>query len=326
MTDTLRFHGNSIFQVSRTPIPETSDTGVLVKDDKTPINLLMLLHDATRIDASHTANSGYSKPRKRLSLDTELSVISLRIVVEGFAEGERCVIDPVIVVPWLAFTDGDVLPYMMPPLFTRDLGLSAGLQNVRRISSKITDKEASLIEPMACITHSLDILTTPAGAEVLVLGDGTGGAQVVLTATRAKKMQIAREMGAEDDYVKSECDRAQINVQWKKLNDNDPFGFGTVIEATGFISLVNDAINYSGKGGTLLLDVVYSSDPRPVVNWLPSKKKIRIRHQTFPGAIPYGKRKDQSENHENQTGFSFMLEEFPEARENKEALHIIMKP
>ena len=46
-------------------------------------------------------------------------------------------------------------------------------------------------------------------------------------------------------------------------------GFDVVAECTGVESIVNDAINYVGRGGTLLVYGVYSDSAR--VTWEPSK-------------------------------------------------------
>ncbi|KAK0204103.1 hypothetical protein DFS33DRAFT_1384360 [Desarmillaria ectypa] len=98
---------------------------------------------------------------------------------------------------------------------------------------------------MACTVYSLNGLAASAGAKVLVLGAGasgllfdqilkvTGASKVVLATNKGKKTQIAREIGAVDEYVKSERDRAQADVQWEKLKEDYPFGFDTVIKATG---------------------------------------------------------------------------------------------
>ena len=46
-------------------------------------------------------------------------------------------------------------------------------------------------------------------------------------------------------------------------------GFDVVVEATGVESIVNDAINYVSRGGTLLVYGVYADAAR--VSWSPTK-------------------------------------------------------
>ncbi|KAK0232278.1 hypothetical protein EDD85DRAFT_732854, partial [Armillaria nabsnona] len=122
-------------------------------------------------------------------------------------------------------------------------------------------------EPMACIVPSLDVLATPAGAEVLILGTGTsiqhcswsgllfaqtlkvtGASKGVLAVNKGEKTQIAHEIGAADEHVELKRDRGQADAQQEKLTH-----FDAIIEATCSTSVVNDVFNYVGKGEVLLL-------------------------------------------------------------------------
>lgn len=68
-------------------------------------------------------------------------------------------------------------------------------------------------------------------------------------------------------------------------------GFDVVAECTGVQSIVNDAINYVSRGGTLLVYGVYADDAR--VTWSPTQiflNEIRIigsfsQTYCFPRAI-----------------------------------------
>ena len=103
----------------------------------------------------------------------------------------------------------------------------------------LNDIEATLVEPAACAVHGMDSLNAPVGVEVLLMGAGptglilsqllriNGASRVVLAANKGVKMDIARSINAADEYV--ELDRANPDTQWKKLKDDNPFGFDVVV-------------------------------------------------------------------------------------------------
>lgn len=105
----------------------------------------------------------------------------------------------------------------------------------------LTDIEATLVEPAACAIHGMDKLRPPVGVEVLLLGAGptglilaqllklNGAARVVIAANKGIKTQIARQINAADEYV--EFDRQDPAPQWKKLKDDNPYGFDIVVSA-----------------------------------------------------------------------------------------------
>jgi len=167
----------------------------------------------------------------------------------------------------------------------------------------LTDEEATLLEPAACAVHGLDKLSPPVGVEVLLLGAGptglilaqllklNGASRVVIAANKGIKMDIAKQLEAGDEYI--ELDRQHPEAQWKKLKEDNPYGFDVVVEATGVESLANESINYVRRGGTLMVYGVYEN--KALVHWPPSKifgDEIRIIgsfSQTFcfPRAVAY---------------------------------------
>lgn len=114
-----------------------------------------------------------------------------------------------------------------------------------------------------------------------------GAASVTIAANKGIKMDIARKVEAADHYLDLERDRDAAKQQWAKLKEDNPCtsfyflrsrqsmitnvidGFDVVVEATGVESLVNDAINYVSRGGTLLVYGVYADAAR--VSWSPTK-------------------------------------------------------
>lgn len=151
----------------------------------------------------------------------------------------------------------------------------------------LTNEEATLLEPAACAIHGLDKLNPPVGIEVLLLGAGptglilaqllklNGAARVVLAANKGVKMDIAKKLNAADEYI--ELDRQAPEAQWKKLNEDNPYGFDVVVEATGVEKVANDSINYVRRGGTLMIYGVYEN--KALVHWPPSKVSV-MNHDT----------------------------------------------
>lgn len=145
----------------------------------------------------------------------------------------------------------------------------------------LTDEEATLLEPASCAIHGMDKLKMPFGAKVLLIGAGPtglilsqlikmgGAGSVTIAANKGIKMDIARKVEAADHYIELERDRDAAKQQWAKLKEENPYGFDVVVEATGVESIVNDAINYVSRGGTLLVYGVYADAAR--VSWSPTK-------------------------------------------------------
>ncbi|KAH8110325.1 NADP+-dependent D-mannitol dehydrogenase, partial [Phellopilus nigrolimitatus] len=207
----------------------------------------------------------------------------------------------------------------------------------------LADVDATLVEPAACAVHGLDQLRaanpTASAFEVLLLGAGptglilaqllrlNGAARVVVAANAGPKTRIAKELGVADEYV--ELDREDPTRQWKKLSEDNPYGFDVVIEATGVEKLANESINYVRRGGTLMMYGVYNNDAR--VHWPPSKifgdeiKIIGSFAQTycFPRAVAY-----LDSGKINVTDV-FALEDFQKALDkmhSRTALKVAIKP
>jgi D-arabinitol dehydrogenase (NADP+) len=143
----------------------------------------------------------------------------------------------------------------------------------------LTDEESTLLEPAACAIHGLDKLNPPVGIEVLILGAGptglilaqllkfNGASRVVIAANKGIKMDIARQLEAGDEYI--ELDRKNPDAQWRKLKDDNPYGFDVVVEATGVEKIADMSIGYVRRGGTLMIYGVY--EDKALVHWPPSK-------------------------------------------------------
>ncbi|KAK5241710.1 hypothetical protein LTS06_011962, partial [Exophiala xenobiotica] len=98
-------------------------------------------------------------------------------------------------------------------------------------------------------------------------------------------------LDAADEYV--ELSRKDPQAQFDKLKKENPYGFDIVVEATGSVKILEDAINYVRRGGKLVVYGVYANKDR--VSWPPSKifgDEISIigsfsETYKFPAAIDY---------------------------------------
>ena len=87
----------------------------------------------------------------------------------------------------------------------------------------------------------MDKLQTTVGVEVLIIGAGptglvlaqllklNGASRVVVAANKGVKTELARKLGAADEYV--ELDRANPKPQWEKLKKDNPYGFDVVVSS-----------------------------------------------------------------------------------------------
>ncbi|KAI9738506.1 MAG: hypothetical protein M1818_005403 [Claussenomyces sp. TS43310] len=169
--------------------------------------------------------------------------------------------------------------------------------------NNLSDVDATLLEPASCAAHGLEKIAPKLGSSVLMFGAGptglvlsqllrqNGGCHVVVAAPGGLKMELAKKLGAGDEYV--ELSRTNPELQFQKLKEENPYGFDIVVEATGSPKILEDAINYVRRGGKLVVYGVYSSSAK--VSWPPSKifgDELTIlgsfsEFARFPAAISY---------------------------------------
>jgi D-arabinitol dehydrogenase (NADP+) len=167
----------------------------------------------------------------------------------------------------------------------------------------LSDVDATLLEPASCAAHGLDKIAPKMGSSVLLFGAGptglilaqllrmNGGCRVVVAAPEGLKMDLAKSLDAGDEYIA--LSRQDPAAQFEKLKKDNPYGFDIVVEATGSVKILEDAINYVRRGGKLVVYGVYSNSAR--VSWPPSKifgDEITIigsfsETYKFPAAIDY---------------------------------------
>merc|ERR1712000_589868 len=72
-----------------------------------------------------------------------------------------------------------------------------------------------------------------------------GGCHVVVAAPQGLKMELAKKLGAGDEYI--ELSRSEPEVQFQKLKADHPYGFDIVVEATGSPKILEDEITILGS-------------------------------------------------------------------------------
>lgn len=214
-------------------------------------------------------------------------VVAFGDKVQGFSVGDRVAADVGETCDWCHYCrKGDQLfcEHFTAAGVTRDGGFAEYIKYNFAKCYKIknlSDEEATLLEPASCAIHGMDKLQMPFGSKVLLIGAGPtglilsqliklgGASHITIAANKGIKMDIARKVEAADTYLDLERDREAAKKQWAQLKEDNPYGFDVVVEATGVESLINDALSYVTRGGTLLVYGVYE-DKAKVTSWAPN--------------------------------------------------------
>jgi len=288
------------FIIKKVPIPKINDDEVLLK-----VSCCGICGTDGHIDQGEFISKFPLIPGHE-AIGT---IVEMGKNVKGFSVGDRCVADVGITCDTCFYCrrgQSLLCENFQACGVTQDGGFAEYIKYQQKKLYKIhnlTDEESTLLEPAACAIHGLDKLNPPVGIEVLLLGAGptglilaqllklNGASRVVIAANKGIKMDIAKKINAADEYI--ELDRKAPEGQWKKLKEDNPYGFDVVVEATGVEKLANESINYVRRGGTLMIYGVYENSA--LVHWPPSKifgdeiKIIGSFSQTFcfPRAVSY---------------------------------------
>jgi len=121
---------------------------------------------------------------------------------------------------------------------------------------------AVFTEPIACVVHGLDKLELTPGAKVLLMGAGptglvltqllraSGAGYLVVAAPTQAKLDIALERGA-DLIVK--IDRTNPTAAYDQLREIAGTGFDYVVDATGVVKVLDEALALLRVGGTVFV-------------------------------------------------------------------------
>lgn len=131
--------------------------------------------------------------------------------------------------------------------------------NARPLPAGFDMSLAALVEPLSCAVHGYDILRPKLGDRFLVYGAGTmglllvalaphaGAVSVSVVEPNARRRELALEMGA------TEAVRASSELERER-------GYDVVIDATGVVAAVEDALGQVARGGKFLQFGVTAQD------------------------------------------------------------------
>lgn len=138
----------------------------------------------------------------------------------------------------VAKTNGTTAEYAVAPV-----------RNVYKLADGVDLELAALIEPLSCAIRGYDLLPRRMGEHYLIYGAGTmgllmaqlapraGAASVTVVDTNPSRLDVAREVGIEQ-VAGSADDVAR------------PGGFEVVIDCTGAVPAIEDALTRIRRGGT----------------------------------------------------------------------------
>lgn len=121
---------------------------------------------------------------------------------------------------------------------------------------------AVLAEPTACAIHGMDVLSPRNGSDVLLYGAGPtgliltellrggGGGRITVAAPTEFKLELAAARGADNTVVVSRDDPGSTT---QRLRNIAPDGYDIVIDATGSLGVLGQALPLVRNGGTLFV-------------------------------------------------------------------------
>lgn len=149
---------------------------------------------------------------------------------------------------------------------------------------------AVFAEPTACVVHGLDLLALKPGADVLLFGAGptgillaqmlkhAGAGRLTVAAPTQAKLNIVAKRGA--DHV-VQVDRTNVAQAAARLSELAPDGFDVVIDATGAVGVLDQALALTRTGGTVF---VYGMTAESAI-WEVSPYDIFRRELTIKGSF-----------------------------------------
>lgn len=124
--------------------------------------------------------------------------------------------------------------------------------NVFRKPAHVPFERASLLEPLSCVAQAISLLPQDRADRVLILGPGAiglmfvaalrhlGYEQVTLVGRNKSRLSVGEAMGA-------------APLQADRIDQESGRGFDVVIECTGAVEVWEKSLNYSRRGGTVML-------------------------------------------------------------------------
>jgi 2-desacetyl-2-hydroxyethyl bacteriochlorophyllide A dehydrogenase len=140
------------------------------------------------------------------------------------------------------------------------------------VPDSLTDTQAAFIEPLSCVIHALKRMRTWPGDEILIFGAGPmglllvqalrhgGASQIVVVEKQQDRRNLALSMGA-NTVIEPDADLAQ------QLYALSPYGYAVVIDATGVLEVIQQALQFLKPRGQYLQFGVTSKGA--TVQWEP---------------------------------------------------------
>ncbi len=131
-------------------------------------------------------------------------------------------------------------------------------KQVFKFKEGVDPLEAAMAEPISCCVHGIDLCGIKPGSEVLVIGGGpiglimmqlaksAGASKVILSEPVAEKRALAEKMGADLTID-------PINEDATKVLKEQTKNISTVIECVGNVRTIENAIDWAGKGATVMM-------------------------------------------------------------------------
>lgn len=129
---------------------------------------------------------------------------------------------------------------------------------VHVVPDKVSFLEAAFIEPVSCVIHSAKAMNAAIGSSVAVIGCGLGilhgavarlrgCAPVIVIGSNAKRLEVAKTMGA--DHIINSREVTDVVAEVKKLTKGR--GADYVLEAVGKTGTYEQAFRMVRDGGTV---------------------------------------------------------------------------
>jgi len=160
--------------------------------------------------------------------------------------------------------------------------------NIRHLPDDMSHLEASLVEPLACVSNGQELVGVRAGDCVLILGAGPiglmhlllarmrGAAQIVISEPNPLRRAAASEFGA--DAV---IDPSNENLHRRVLDLTDGRGADVVICAIGVPALAAQSLELAAKHDRISLFAGFSKDDMATLD----VNAIHYRELTMVGAF-----------------------------------------
>ena len=168
--------------------------------------------------------------------------------------------------------------------------------------TKLSPREAVMVEPTSCAVHGMEILAMKPGSDVLLFGAGptgqvlaqllklNGAGRLVVAAPPGPKLELVSRLAADEIVA---IDRKSPEKHRNRLQELSPTGFDYIVEATGSAAICEDTLQFARRGATIVVYGVYPE--KETVRFNPFdlfRREITIKGSfaqidAFPRALSY---------------------------------------